>query len=236
MKNSRVRSDDSDVNRRSIPWVVWSVACAFIVVSTLAIAGPMARAYRCVARYADAPTASAEVVEVTEEAAFVRLNTGARSGQTCSVPGRFEPESLGEQLEVTYLASVPERCELASTVRHSKWVLGAVAIGLASAFLLVAALAAAIVRTLTRPGEVKRPLEASDGGAVLCPACRAKMAEGYVALTSGLHWRELGEPVGITPLYRGLAGTVGIRGRPTLHAFQCERCEVLTLQYGTPDR
>jgi hypothetical protein len=60
------------------------------------------------------------------------------------------------------------------------------------------------------------------------------MEEGYLPLVSGIQWRKGSEPIGLPHALKGLAGTVGWRGRPRLHAFRCSRCEIVSFQYGKP--
>jgi len=58
------------------------------------------------------------------------------------------------------------------------------------------------------------------------------MAEGYLPLLAGVHWRGPDDPVGMPHALRGLPGTVGLRTRPKVHAFRCEPCEVVIFRYG----
>jgi hypothetical protein len=59
------------------------------------------------------------------------------------------------------------------------------------------------------------------------------MAEGYLPILSGIHWRRPDQPIGLPHALSGMPGTVGWKGRPCLHAFRCEACRIVTFGYGS---
>ena len=71
-----------------------------------------------------------------------------------------------------------------------------------------------------------------EGTRMACPGCGGSMEEGYVMPAGGLHWRGGDEPTGMPTLMGGLPGSVGWTGRPRLHAFRCQPCQIVTLRYG----
>jgi len=110
-------------------------------------------------------------------------------------------------------------------------VLWALTGGFASVALLLLGITLGIHRSYARPGFPQRRMDL-DPGAVACPACGGKMAEGYLPVLAGVHWREPGAPVGLPNALSGLPGTVGWRRRPLVHAFRCGTCEIISFQYG----
>jgi hypothetical protein len=94
-------------------------------------------------------------------------------------------------------------------------------LGLIPTLLLVGILVFLLVHLL--PGDPAR---------LACPSCGAAMEQGALVPMGGVHWREIGAPIGLPSAFGGLPGTVGWRGRPRLHAARCTRCEVVTFRYG----
>ena len=99
--------------------------------------------------------------------------------------------------------------------------------------LFLVLLGSVVTRSFTRPVYPARRMRVSPGD-VRCPACGKAMDEGYLPILSGIHWRKLGDPIGLPHALQGLPGTTSLRTRPRLHAFRCTPCEILTLQYGEP--
>jgi hypothetical protein len=215
-------------NRVGRLWLLLALAAAVIAAP---LARPMASAWRCYARHAQAERTTAQVIAQPEPAMWVlRVASGPNAGASCSAKPGTETAAPGESLEVVYLADRAE-CVPVSTVERSKALLLALTSGLACVLFLLVGIGLAVQRGLARPGVPKRRMEV-DPGAVVCPACGGKMAEGYVLLLAGMHWREPDEPIGLPHALAGLPGTVGWRGRPCLHAFRCASCEILVVQYG----
>ena len=71
-----------------------------------------------------------------------------------------------------------------------------------------------------------------DKNSVLCPRCGSKMNEGYMPTIGGVSWRDRNEAVGIPTIFSGLPGTTFWVKRPMLHAFHCEKCNIITFKYG----
>jgi hypothetical protein len=103
--------------------------------------------------------------------------------------------------------------------------------GLGLLLLMILGFGIWVHRSYITAGLPQRRMEV-DPGAVQCPVCGGKMDEGYLPLLAGMHWRLLGEPIGLPHALSGLPGTVGWRGRRLVHAFRCSGCEVITFQYG----
>jgi hypothetical protein len=69
-----------------------------------------------------------------------------------------------------------------------------------------------------------------------CPECGIKMAEGYLPMGFGIHWRNINQPVAIPTIFSGLSGTVFWLKRPRLHGYHCEKCRIIIFKYGAEDK
>ena len=225
------------MSARSRVALIWAVLGTGIAAVAIALWSPMHVAWSCYWLHANGERGEAELVKKLEgETLVLRITSGSRRGDACTAntsPSHFESAQPGEVFEVVYLEDRPGDCELAATVESSGLLLWSMSGVLFFGLLLVVGLGLFVQRSFTVPRGPRRRMQV-EPGSVLCPVCSNAMAEGYTPLLSGLHWRELGEPIGMPHALRGMAGTVGMRERPRLHAFRCERCEILTLQYGTP--
>lgn len=216
--------------------VLWCVIGGLVAALLLPLARPLGVAWRCYQLHENAPREQARVLHRFEEnASFALLiEAGPHAGEACTADTSaeiFAATEEGQGLEVVYVEWKPGSCELASTIAASARLLWIIAGGLATVVASLLLLGVFLHRSFTRPVHPPRRMDAPPGE-VRCPACGKAMDEGYVPLLAGVHWRRLGEPIGLPHALGGLPGTVGRRGRPRLHAFRCVPCEILTLQYG----
>jgi len=224
---------------RSKLLALWLALGALTAVIVVPLWGPMHVAWRCYWLHANGVREQAEVVEKLENARFaLRITEGPHTDQACTADTSlaiFEATQRGQVLEVVYLDWKPGECELASTIEASAGLLFSISgvVGLLLVGMLVLGLF--LTRSFTRSAHPQRRMEV-DPREVRCPACGKRMDEGYLPLLSGIHWRKLGDPIGLPHALRGLAGTVGWRRRPRLHAFRCVPCEIVTFQHGDPLR
>lgn len=218
--------------------VVWLAIGAVVAALAVPLAGPLRTAWHCYQLHAHGEREQAEVLHKLEGQAtlVLHIEQGSHAGTSCTAgtsAALYEATEPGDRLEVVYVAWKPGECELVSTIEASGrflWLFGGV-LALVLAFLL--GLGAFLTRSLLRPAGPARRMEV-DPREVRCPACGKVMDEGYLPVLAGMHWRRIGEPIGVPHVLSGLPGTVGRRGRPCLHAFRCAPCEILTLQYGKP--
>jgi len=221
---------------RKVP-LVWLAAAGLIALLALPLAGPLTKAWHGYLLHQNGEREQAELLHKLEHDRFaLNIVAGSHRGQGCTVstsPALYDAAEPGERFEVVYVEWQPGECELASTLEASGILFALMSAALALLVVVVLGLALFASRSFTRAEEPPRRLPA-DPEAVRCPACGKPMQEGYVPILSGIHWRRLGAPIGLPHVLSGLPGTVGWRGRPRLHAFRCEPCEILTLQYGTP--
>lgn len=223
--------------RRNV-WIVWGVV-ALLLAPMLAFSWrPLSIAWSCYWLHQNAAREQARVLEkLPDRAVFVlSIEEGPHAGQACTADtsrASFDETREGELLTVVYVEWKPGECELESTIEASAWVLGSFIALLGFVALLLVALGAFFHRSFTQPQAPVQRMPVQPGE-VRCPVCGKLMDEGYVPLLAGLHWRKLGDPIGLPHALHGLPGTVGWRSRPRLHAFRCVPCEVVTLQYGDP--
>jgi hypothetical protein len=213
-------------------WLVVGTVAALIAVP---LAGPMRVAWQCYWLHENGVREQAEVLHKLETATFALLITeGPHAGEACTADTSlaiFDATELGDVLEVVRLDSRPGECELSSTIEASAQLLWIISGGFGFALLGILAIGAFLTRSFTRPVYPTRRIGVDPRG-VRCPACGKEMDEGYLPVLSGIHWRKLGEPIGLPHALGGLPGTVGWRGRPRLHAFRCMPCEIVMFQYG----
>jgi hypothetical protein len=211
-------------------WLLLGLLAAVIVTP---LYRPMRGAWLCYARHAAGERASAEVVSAYEGGLVLRLTSGPHRDASCTARASETSGEPGETLRVVYHPDRSE-CVAVDTLERSRAVLWALTSGLGCVLLLIFAVGLGLQRALRRPGAPQRRMPV-DPGSMACPACGGKMAEGYLVLLAGVHWREPDQPVGLPHALSGLPGTVGWRGRPRLHAFRCTSCEILSAQYGLPE-
>jgi hypothetical protein len=216
-------------------WALWLGAGALLALLSLPLWQPLRTAWRCYALHAAAERERGEVLHKLEDAVLaLRIVEGSHAGDGC-IAGTsweiFERTEPGAVLDLVVVPGREGRCELVTTIEASGRLLWLISGALAMLLVGVLALAAGLTRSFTRPVQPVRRLKA-EPREVRCPACGKVMDEGYLALLSGIHWRRLGEPVGLPHALAGMPGTVGWRRRPRLHAFRCVPCEVVTFQYG----
>jgi hypothetical protein len=219
--------------------LTWLVAGLALAGLAAAAARPLAVGWRCYALHARGEHVHAAVVSKLEPPQLVlRILDGRAADQVCTTKTSFGHHAAlreGDVLAVVYDRERPGACELEATLVNSLVVLGAMSGGIGLAALAVLVVALFVHRSFSRPGYPSTHLDA-EGKAILCPACGAEMAEGYLVPLAGLHWRRLGEPVGVPHALGGLPGSVGWRGRPRLHAFRCAPCGVVTFRHADAAR
>lgn len=212
-------------------WLLLGLLAAVLVVP---LARPLRGAWACLARHDAGERASAQVESTHAGGLVLRLTSGSHRDAACTAKASETPGEPGEILRIVHLPETGE-CVSEATLERSRAVLWALTSGVGCVLLLILAIGLALHRSLRRPGDPQRRMPV-EPGAIACPACGGKMAEGYLVLLAGVHWREPGQPVGLPHALGGLPGTVGWRGRPRLHAFRCTACEILSAQYGLPPR
>lgn len=216
------------------PWI-WLPLAAMAVLMLVLVAKPIAVGWECYRLHARGEHAEAHVVASDYAKALVlTIASGPRAGEHCTAEtseshrANLEP---GDVLEVVLPEARPGECVLEATLRNSILFLWALS-GLVVVVLLLMLLVGLFLdRSFGRAG---MPVVRFDRGALACPRCGDAMEEGYLPMLAPLHWRARGQPIGLPTLLSGLAGTVGWRGRPCVHAYRCSSCEVVTLRYGKP--
>jgi hypothetical protein len=213
-------------------WLLLSLAALLI---TLVVARPMLSAWRCIERASAGEHAVSEVHSKHEdEGVVLRITSGSQTGEHCTVKvGRryFAELEPGDPIAVITYADRPSDCELADTLEASEALLTAVGAALAIVYLLLLLLGFLVQRSFTQIPELSSRFDAIPDP-VTCARCQKPMREGYLVPLSGLHWRSGGQPIGLPNIFGGLPGSVGWRGRPCLHAYRCEGCEIATFRYG----
>lgn len=216
---------------------VWLQIAAVVAVLLGVVAGPMETAWRCYQLHAHGERARSEVVGKDPAVGLVlRVTSGSRAGTSCTTgtsEGHFAAAVAGDVLEVVLLDGKPGECELVATLENSLALLTAVAALLSVLVLMLVLLGLFLQRSFTRPGVPNTRFDLADlaAGGPACPRCRAPMAEGYLPLLAGIHWRDAGQPVGLPHALAGLPGTTGWRARARLHAYRCPSCAIMTFQY-----
>ena len=223
------------MRRRRQLFALWTVLGSLLAALLLVAAKPIAIGWRCYRLHAEGERARAEVVEKLDRSVLVlMLASGSQAGHACTAttsPAHHEAVAIGDALAVVTRPDRPGDCVLEGTLRNSASLLWLVTASCLFATALLIAIGIFVQRVLTARVFPTSQLRA-DAKDVKCPECGAEMAEGYLPLLSGLHWRRPGEPVGLPHALAGLPGTVGGWRRPRLHAFRCEGCSVITLKYG----
>ena len=227
------------MTRRSKLVTLWLVLGVLVAAIALPIARPMRVAWRCYWLHENGVREQAEVLHKLENTVFALLITeGPHAGEACTADTSFaifDATEVGDVLEVVRPDWKLGECELSSTIAASAQLLWVISGGLGFALLGILAIGVFLTRSFTRPQYPTRRIEV-DPSDVCCPTCGKQMDEGYLAIIAGIHWRRLGEPIGLPHALGGLPGTVGRSGRPRLHGFRCVPCEIVTFQYGRPPR
>lgn len=222
-------------SRRHIA-TLWGVLALLAATLLYAVYEPLWVAWRCYQLHESGEHVAAEVVGKDPKLGLVlRVAEGSQAGQSCtadSSAAAYESAEPGDRLAVVVRPKVPGECTLESTLSASRVVLGSVSAGVGFALLLLVSLGAWIHRSLVARPKLTSYLDVEPKD-VTCPACGNEMAEGYLPILAGIHWRRPDEPIGLPHALSGLPGTVGQRGRPCLHAFRCEACQIVTFRYGS---
>lgn len=215
---------------------IWALAAVLALTTLAIVARPMLIAWRCYELHASGERADSELVHKLESPTLVvQIAAGPRKGQACTAKtsaAHHEALEIGDPIAIVYRADRPDECVLVATLENSSLVLWSFAGGIASILLLIFVGALVVHRSLTAAPFLTSYMDV-DGKRLTCPECGGEMAEGYLALLAGLHWREPGEPIGVPHALSGLPGTVGWRARPRLHAFRCRACDIITFKYGS---
>jgi hypothetical protein len=214
---------------------LWSVVALLTAGLLYAVYTPLAVAWRCYRLHENGEHVAAEVVDKKESLGLIlRVTEGPQAGQACAADSSgaiYDRAQPGDRLAVVVRPELPGECTLESTLEYSLAILVSLGAAVGFVILLLVSVGAWIHRSLTAAPRLTAHLGLGTKD-VHCPACGAVMAEGYLPLLSGVHWRRIDEPIGLPHALSGLPGTVGWRGRPCLHAFHCETCRIVTFGYG----
>ena len=215
----------------------WAAAAVLVLGLLAMVARPMAIAWRCYALNASGERAEAAVVKKLARAPssssrsprVPRPERPARRTPRGATTRRSRSANRSRSFTAT---DRPGECVLVATLENSALVLWAFTGAIAIVVLLILWAGVRVHRSYTATAFLTSYLDV-DVKDMTCPQCGAEMAEGYLALLAGLHWRGIDEPIGMPHALGGLPGTVGWRARPRLHGFRCEPCSIVTFKYGT---
>lgn len=221
--------------------IVWSVATLlglFLIGGTW---GALETAWNEIRVWSSEPPELGEVLEVSEEVGL-RIRFGGAGGEICKADfgvTSLEDHTPGDRVRAYRRSDRPGKCLLEDAAEASRVLLASL-VAMIVVMLLGLVLAAMVATRKLREVPVLTTRLDPALGSTECLRCARPMGEGYLPLLSGIHWRELGDPVGIPTVFGGLPGTVRWWGaRPMAHAFRCESCEVVLFRYGkdgrTPD-
>ena len=214
---------------------LWILLGLLMGVILFILGRPLAGAWRCYARAANGERADAKVVDKHETLGLIlEILSGSQAGQVCTVKTSrtiYEKTQPGDVLSIVAQIDQPGQCVLGSTLTASMTLLWILSGAIVLILLFIVVVGWFIHRSYTQQPKPTSHLDLC-GQSITCPRCDSDMTEGYLPLLAGLHWRSLGEPVGMPHVFAGLPGTIGWRGRPRLHAYHCETCQVITLKYG----
>ena len=216
---------------------VWVVTAGLTALMVGALARPMIVAWRCYDLHASGEQANARVVGKEPGIGLaLSVTSGSQAGQACLVKAseaNLDAFEIDDPVKVVLPLGRPGDCVLLATVEASGALLTSIS-AVTVALLLGLVLGALLIqRSVSQPATLTTRMDLGSGSPP-CPRCGKEMGEGYLPLLAGLHWRGRGEPTGLPHALGGLPGTVGWRGRPRLHAYRCEPCEIITLRYGKP--
>jgi hypothetical protein len=226
----------SDMERGRRILVLWSVLGLLAAVLLYAVYEPLWGAWRCYRLHEGGEHVAAEVVGKDSELGLIlQVTEGSRAGNSCTADSSaavYESAKPGDRLAVVVRPEVPGECTLEAALTASRVVLWAVSAGVGFALLLLGSVGAWIHRGMVTAPRLTSHL-GLESKEVTCPSCGGEMAEGYLPILAGIHWRRLDQPVGLPHALGGMPGTVGWKGRPCLHAFRCEACRIVTFGYGS---
>jgi hypothetical protein len=221
--------------KRRAAIMIWSLMLFAIAGICVAVAGPFYNAWQCYERAAAGEQAQAAVISTdTEVGVVLQLTSGSQAGNSCTVEvsESYAAElQAGDTLAVYSYADRPGDCELADTIEASKALLSFIASVVAIALLLLVLLGIIIQRNINKTPALTSRFD-SAGRGMKCPRCEASMGEGYLIPAAGVHWRNVGQPLGLPHALGGMPGTFSWTGRACLHAYRCESCEISTFRYG----
>ena len=216
---------------------IWAVPGVLMAILLVAVGSPLTTAWRCYELHANGEHADAEVVGKNAQVGLVlKITTGSQRGRACTAStsaAHLESAQPGDVLAVVLPDGKPGDCVLAATLENSAALLWFLSGTSAAVLLLIVLVALFVQRSYTATQTLTSALDV-DPKDMTCPQCSREMVEGYLPLLAGLHWREIDDPIGVPHALAGLPGTVGWRGRPRLHAYRCEPCEIITFRYGKP--
>jgi len=216
-------------------WSLVGLLCAVLLIGT---ARPLAVAWRCWLDWRGGEHAPAELALKLEAPSLVlRIEGGSRAGQACTADtsaAHHAALETGTRLDVVYRHDRPGDCELEATLANSvdlMTALTAVVVALVLSFFLVGLVLQRNLRRRALP-TTQLPLDSSR---LTCPSCGGPVEEGTLVPMGGVHWRRIGDPIGLPSALGGLPGTVGWRRRPCLHAVRCSSCRLVTFRYASED-
>ncbi len=146
---------------------------------------------------------------------------------------------VGASIPVTFLQGRPQECKLSSSIQGTRSIL--IAGHVLSAFMLLFVFGAVffLYRSHKKPEPGALSGLTTDmklKGEVHCPKCNEHMAEGYLPMGFGIHWRNIDQPIGLPTIFGALPGTLFLFKRPKLHAYHCTRCKIVIFQYNKGTR
>ena len=216
--------------------LLWSGIGLVLLALGLVLAPVFSRTAECIDGYAEGVAGQARVDQVHEHGVSVVFADAQPTApiRSCFVARGDLPEAMpgvGAMLDVVTHRSQPERCTTADTLVAAQSLLRALAAVVVCFALTLVLVGIGVQRSLTQVPSLTTRLDFAPER-VRCPRCDKPMAEGYLPLVAGLHWRGRDEPVGVTNALGGLPGTASWRGRARVHALRCEPCELLLMRYG----
>jgi len=216
---------------------LWALLGLVVAVLLGVLAKPMIIGWRCYQLNASGEHATSAVVKKLASPTLVlQIESGSAEGSACTArtsAAHHDAIQIGQMLDIVHRPDIPGECVLNATLENSAALLWAISGGIAVIVLMLVWVGIVAQRSFAATAFLTSHLDA-DPKDVTCPQCGVEMAEGYLPLLAGIHWRELEEPVGLPHALGGLPGTTGWRSRPRLHAFRCEACSVVTFKYGEP--
>jgi hypothetical protein len=151
----------------------------------------------------------------------------------------YNNSPLGIKIPVTFLPENPQLCKLSFSLPGSQSILSKGLLLSAGMMLFAFGTLFYIYHSHKQPGpgsssHLTTTIKSED--APNCPQCGIKMAEGYLPMGFGIHWRNINQPVAMTTIFSGLSGTVSLLKRPKFHGYHCEKCRIIIFKYGAEDK